>query len=84
MSWTMYSTVASLPDGHGDIKQTARRVGWAESVQSYRECHPERVAAQWASWCVAEVRSRLPRLAPACAIALASFIELLFFLGHLA
>ena len=22
----------------------------------YRECHPERVAAQWASWCVAEVR----------------------------
>ena len=55
MSWTMYSTVASLPDGHGDIRQTARRVGWAESVQSYREFHPERVAAQWASWCVAEV-----------------------------
>ena len=56
MSWTMYSTVAPLPDGHGDSKQTARRVGWADSVQSYRECHPERVAAQWASWCVAEVR----------------------------
>ena len=74
MSWTMYSTVASLPHGHGDIRQTARRVGWAESVQSYREFHPERVAAQWASWCVAEVRSRLPRLVLACAIALASFI----------